>query len=52
MAKTKELRENRQPSMFEDEKMPLRARDWWKYFISVYIRMNNSRESILIQGMG
>ena len=37
MAKTKELRENRQPSMFEDEKMPLRARDWWKYFISVFL---------------
>ena len=37
MAKTKELRENRQPSMFEDEKMPLRAKDWWKYLISLFL---------------
>ena len=37
MAKTKELRENRQPSMFEDEKMPLRDKDWWKYLISLFL---------------
>lgn len=37
MAKTKELRENRQPAMFEDEKMPLRAKDWWKYLISLFL---------------
>ncbi|NBJ93632.1 carbohydrate ABC transporter permease [Parablautia muri] len=37
MAKTKDLKINKEPALFEDEKMPFKAKDWWKYLISLFL---------------